>query len=387
MIVQQFNLNRAVAWCARFANRKSTIPMLKGVRLTGGLAPGTGGLRSELAIEATDLELAGGLTCPGKGGKSFDIVVDAALLVKTVKNLDPGDVEIEGSDGGLTIKQGADVFSVPLLADVSSWPEIPRGGEIETSLDGGELRGQINGVKSAICTEVSRFTLSGALLELCAAGAGLKFRLIATDGHRMAWYGDTEKWDGVRLALLPARLLEELARDKSATVWLSFSGAESTATYVTPGFIHARLADGWITSRLLTGSFPDWRRVAGLEGTSVDRWRVPVKEFSRALAKVIPFADERSHAVILDVSDGKLTLKVEVEGKGAAQSAIGGELVSGNGVSLPQGFDTAYLVDYLKSINGAEEVEFDAAMVEKMPCGIVFHGPGGQHYRIMPQRI
>jgi DNA polymerase III subunit beta len=265
---------RELEWCARFIERKTTIPILSNVllRKSGEL----------LYLTGTDLEI-GAQTSIEADGPDFELTVPVHLLLKYLKKVDDlalllvpnirlrptkegphiATCEGQGTEGcceapevvsaGLRIQHGDEFATVEIEGmPAESYPCLPSRplGSIEI----GGLEAAIPRACIAICAEESRFTLNGALLDI----QGETAQFIATDGHRLS-VADAKVFDVEwRLrnaaepfrALIPKHALTELVRLGDS----AFLCRDKDHIFFTVG-------ERTITSRILTGNFPDWERV------------------------------------------------------------------------------------------------------------------------------
>lgn len=382
-------------WCARFIEKKSTIPVLSNV-----LFQKRGDF---LNITATDLEIGGVTSLEIGAGPDFEIAAPAGLLIKYLKKVDESTVFLvpeiimtapfygphpetcgetcdcnlkpqtlsvtlrleHGADGAMNVP-GMEAFQYPTL------PSTP-----PTLLQLGGLKTAIPRAVIAISDEVSRFTLNGALLRV----QGNQAHLIATDGHRLSMV-ELIAYDSADVkALIPRKALTELVRLSDGAF---FSQDDKHAFFA----VGART----IVSRKLTGNFPDYERVMPKDlAYATD---VSVAPLRKVLDRVALFADERSHAVLFSVN-GSMAVSADSCGRGAASGKVpidcirrldseNGYDVLTSGLAYPYGagFNAEYVAEFLKSAD-VPDVRFH---FNKCAHAAEWTAPGWR-YVLMPMRM
>jgi DNA polymerase-3 subunit beta len=216
-----------------------------------------------------------------------------------------------------------------------------------------------------------RYYLNGLLLEV---GPNI-LRLVATDGHRLA-FQELQTGDNTveaRQVIVPRKGVLELMRllaDSDAEVVLKL------------GANHLRVLLGEIrfTSKLIDGKFPDYQRVIPREGGRVviaDR-----QVLRSALARAGIVLNDKTTGVALQLEDWILRAKARNPDQEEAEEEVE---INYSGGPMEIGFNVTYLLDALGALNGElAKLSFsDAAsscLLEEA------EGSGGRHV-IMPMRL
>jgi DNA polymerase-3 subunit beta len=209
------------------------------------------------------------------------------------------------------------------------------------------LRGMIAKTGFAIASEESRYTLNGALMVLKPES----ITMVATDGHRLAHIERSgEKFEGVSgelKTLIPKKAMDELRSllDSTDAESIDFAKDEST--------LYFRIGPRLLTSRQLTGQFPNFEAVLPKDNTK--SVTLPGNELGAAISRVAQFADERSRAVRLRMEKGELKLSASSTETGESEDTIE---TSYQGDSLTVGFNAQYIIDFLKAV-GAGDVKLE----------------------------
>lgn len=362
-LVRELNLSQGVV------EKKTTIPILSNV-LVEAKADG-------LAITATDLELGIRCTAPAAVKTAGSGTIPAKKLLDYVRLLPDADIQLKFSDShwaSLTCGR-----SKSRIAGMSreSYPELPEMPAATSQIRLRALTSLIQKTVFAISNEDSRFTLNGALLLV--EGGGLT--MVATDGHRLALAHESGCADeGISSrTLLPKKAMLELMKMAGEA-----DGEDPRVDFATDdNHLFFQLNGRLLMSRKLTGNFPDYERVLPRSHAHVitlDR-----DELKATIERVSQFADERSRAVKLKLSDNVATMHSSLSETGESEESLGIEYV---GPTVEIGFNAQYLLDFLRALP-EDKVSFhfkDAQSAgELRPAG---EGLSYEYrYVVMPMRI
>jgi DNA polymerase-3 subunit beta len=321
--------------------RKTTIPILSNFLFEAA--------GDRLSITATDLDLSLRTGCPAKVKKEGACTIPARRLFDYVKLLPDGEITIKLLENHwVNLRLGRSNTKMVGMAR-SNFPSLPAfPGTTNHKLPSKALHRMIAKTIFAISNEESRYTLNGALLVLKADS----MTMVATDGHRLAHIetsGPNFKGPGTELRILvPKKAMGELnslLNDYDGE-FVDFAKDESTLFF--------RLGDRLLTSRQLTGQFPNYEAVLPRDVTKTVA--VPTDAISSAIQRVAQFADERSGAIRLRLD--KCEIKVSSSSSDAGESEDSIE-TSYQGDGLTIGFNSQYLLDFFKAAgSGAVRLEF-----------------------------
>lgn len=308
MLIAKNDLARLLGSVTKATDTKGTIPILGTVRL---VADGTA-----LTATGTDLDLEVSGSIPATG--TLSACVDAKLLSGIVSKAG-SEITLETEPGQLVVKSGRSRFRLPTLP-VEDFPSFNHG-DFPVTFEA-DLAALFAPVAFAISTEETRHYLNGIYLEPTAA--------TATDGHRLAHAkADLPVFQPI---IVPRKTVGILPKG-SARVSLS-----STK-------IRVQTADMVMTSKLIDGTYPDYRRVIP---TGNDKYVLADKAaLQAAVARVSTVADQRGRAVKLEIAPGQIALSV----RGDAEATDSVE-VDYSGEPLEIGFNAAYLQEILTNVPG-----------------------------------
>jgi DNA polymerase-3 subunit beta len=196
----------------------------------------------------------------------------------------------------------------------------------------------------AASVDETRYNLNGVYLEaLPEAG---KLRMVATDGHRLAYVDRSlgSELDALSPGvIIPRKGLAELKRlvdeEDADEIQIGFQGNSGLV----------RKGDVTLVMRLIEGEFPNYRQVIPREpGQSL----VLATEMLRhAIRRVALLSAERSRAIKLELADGLLRLSSTNPDLGEAQEELDVDY-SGEGFSVA--FNARYLIDSLAVMHSKE---------------------------------
>lgn len=335
--VPQELLQRALGQVSRAVATKTTFPVLSNVLLEA--------TADTLKLAATNQEIGITSWVPAKVDEAGSVTVDARLLSEFVNTLPLDSVRLSVEPGRYSLKVhglGADAAINGIDADeFPVFPTIDDGAQ-SVRIDPQLLREMIGQVEFAAASDDSRPVLTGVLMRfdgesvILAAADG--FRLAVREGELLAPVG--ERLD----IIVPARALRELAR-------IVGDRAEPVELMVTPnrGQLVVRTEDAEFFSRLIDGTFPDFRQIVPREFAT--RLELGREDFLTAVRRAGFFARDNNDVVRIEAKTGSDELmpgNVEVSATAAERGSSQSEVAAA--VHGPEGkiaFNSRYLLDVL----------------------------------------
>ena len=332
--VSKSDLVRELGLTQGVVEKKTTIPILSNILVETD--------QDQVWLTATDLELGIRCACPARIKKEGAGTIPARRLLDYVRLLPDADVQVK-----LAENQWASFVcgrSRTRIAGMSreSFPELPQMPKPLAEIPLSTLSQMIASTIFAISAEESRFTLNGALLILNESG----LVMVATDGHRLAMVEKHVELPGLTgsyRALLPKKAMSEIQKlaSENGNKRIEFSGNENHLFF--------RIDKRLLLSRKLTGNFPDYDRV--LQKEHPHTLLIQRDELKSAIERVAQFADERSHAIRLQILKGELKVHSSISETGESEETIP---VDYTGSDMEIGFNAQYLLDFLRSVDQSE---------------------------------
>jgi DNA polymerase-3 subunit beta len=295
LTVTQENLNRALSSVGRVASSRTPLPILNNILLRTD--------KNRLLLAATNLELAITEHIGAKVEKNGAITIPARLLAEFVSNLPKGNVDLSVEGTKLHISSGSYDSTIHGMAP-DEFPELP---DISTDqsleLDAGLLKKAITQTIPVVSRDDTRPVLTGVY---CHAHEGQLY-FAATDGYRLAERSLAPVNNEIS-AIIPSQTLQDVVRvisDDTKEVIVLFDETQ----------VRFRCGDSEITSRLIDGSFVDYRKLIPQE-TDITM-EVSKDEFLRITKIASLFARE---------SGGSITIKAEVKTKQVSIHSVASQL-------------------------------------------------------------
>ena len=351
--------------------RKTTIPILSNFLIE---AEG-----DRLNITATDLDQAIRTSAEAKVKKPGACTIPARKLYDYIKLLPEGDISIKLLENHwVQIRSGRSNTKMVGMAR-ANYPQVPDFPTVAaTSISASALKTLINRTIFAISNEESRYTLNGALLVIKAESLAM----VATDGHRLAYVEKPnellEGISGEKRVLIPRKALQELQQ------LLSVSDADKVAFADDEHTLFFRVGHRTLSTRKLSGQFPNFEAVMPRDNTKFAVVRS--SELAAAIERVAQFADERSGAIKIRLEQNELKLSSSSTDSGESEDTIETPY---NYDPLVVGFNSQYLIDFLKAIGNSGEVRLE--FKDAQSAGQMRPEDGNEdvkyRYILMPMRI
>ncbi|HET9411432.1 MAG TPA: DNA polymerase III subunit beta [Candidatus Saccharimonadales bacterium] len=288
LTVTQENLNRALQVVGRVASGKTPLPILNNIlfKVTG----------NRLMLAATNLELAITQHVGSKIDQEGSITVPARLMSEFIANLPKGNVELEAEGTKLHIRCGTYTSTINGMAP-DEFPELPSIEEKQAvTIPVTDLKRGLQQTVLVASSDDTRPVLTGVF---CHSFEGHMY-LAATDGYRLAERRLIATSQDIS-AIVPVSTLNDVLRvvhDDMNEVKLVFDENQ----------VRILLDDVEITSRLIDGSFPDYRTL--IPKQSDIAITLQKDEFVRVAKVASLFARESGGSVTLNGEASSNTLRI-----------------------------------------------------------------------------
>jgi DNA polymerase-3 subunit beta len=339
--IPKTDLQRGLARIQSIVEKRNTMPILANVLLNISDATHS----NQLDLCATDLEVGirSGHTCEIKEAGS--VTTSAKKLYEIIREIPDEPVYVEvAANAYLTIRCARAEFTLAgTTAD--EYPTLPAfGASNMTTVQASVLRDMIDRTMYASSVDETRYNLNGVYLEHQPKTG--KLRMVATDGHRLAYVDRTLSADMSPLSsgvIIPRKGLAELKRlvdeDDADEIELGFEGNSGLA----------RKRSVTLVMRLIEGEFPNYRQV--IPSDTTHQLTTGREALVHALRRVSLLSAERSHAVKMDLSQGCLALSSNNPDLGEAREEVD---VDYAGDALSVAFNARYLMDALGAAGSKE---------------------------------
>lgn len=323
------SLKAALKTVVAAVEARSTIPILSNVLIR--VDP------QHMTVTATDLDIEITRQVPvGQSSGSWGTTVLGRVLAGAADKLPKeAEVTLTQEEGRLRIACGRARFMLPTLP-VDDFPFIATGDwAAQWEMAGSDLAEALAHARPAMSTEETRYYLNGVLFQRWEA----ELWLVATDGSRLHSVG------------LPAPdgsepLGDSIVPRKAVPIIATLCAEARVDVAFSPGKMRLCAGETTLTSKLIDGNFPDWRRVVpqGADQTcSFDP-----RALEEALGRVAAIHTGKERAVKLDIASGSITLTVTCPETGTATEEI--EAAASGECTI--GFNARYLADVLAQLPG-----------------------------------
>jgi DNA polymerase III subunit beta len=371
IVVTKAELTNALARVQGIVERKNTVPILSCVLLEAHGA--------EVSISATDLEIFLRSRHQAQVAKEGAVTAPAKKLFEIVREFPDGDVRlVAGDKGWLRIEMGRARFKVMSLPN-DDFPALPEGTEGEKiEIAPALLVEAIEKTGFAMSHDQTRQALNGILLEVDPAGGDeADLRLIATDGHRLAFIQRRCRASiaGSRGMIVPRKAITEVRKllgDEASAAAVEISLQENR--------LFVRVGLTLMVTRLVDGQFPDYRQVIPTGGP---RAAVVEKEpFYRAVRRVATVTADRVSLVRFSFLPDRVAVTAVNPELGEASEDVAAECTGGD---IELGMNARYVMDVFSVIEQEKVViEMNEAL---SPALIRPLGDDGYRCVVMPMRL
>jgi len=313
--------------------RKQTLPILSNVLIENQ--------DGKIRFTATDLEIQITTTIDTgtRGGQSAAFTVGGKKFQEILRVLpDQSKITIDTKENKAQIKTNKSRFSLQTLP-AQDFPQL--SNQLENAkkivLPQKELKNLLFSVQYAMAQQDVRYYLNGVLLII----DGNKLKVVATDGHRLAYNagvidGDYEKQE----IILPRKAVTELSKllaDSDESVELEFSQQQ----------VKVNFSGITLITKVIEGKFPDYERVIPKYDNHLNMERAVMQQ---ALQRAAILSNEKFRGVRFVLTEKNLSIISSNSEQEEAQEEIETDY---HGEPLDIGFNVNYLMDGLNNISNS----------------------------------
>ncbi|MFV0665204.1 DNA polymerase III subunit beta [Denitromonas sp.] len=326
-----------------------------------------------LTLLATDIEIQIRTTAIVSGGPDDLNITVAARKLQDILRALPGDTDIALSldDSRMTVKAGRSRFALQTLP-AADYPRLSVAEDegVRFTVSQRAFKKQLALVQYAMAQQDIRYYLNGLLTMV----DGSTLRMVATDGHRLAYIesqidGNFPRTD----VILPRKTVLELARQPA-------DSDEPLEVIIAGNQIVFRFGDIELISKLVDGKFPDYERV--IPQNHPKELRLARQPLHAALSRVAILTNDKFRGVRIVLSSGSL----KIISSNAEQEEAQEELeIDYDGDGLDIGFNVTYLLDVLNNVSTDDVLvrlnDGNSSALITLPGNDAFK------YVVMPMRI
>lgn len=344
--------------------KRHTLPILSNVLMEKN--------GDRLTLLATDIEIQIRTETVTGGADKASLTVAARKLQDILRSLpESSEVTLNYEDRRLQLKSGKSRFNLQTLP-AEDFPHMAGadGAKTRISISQKQFKRLLALVQYAMAQQDIRYYLNGLLLVV----NGSEIRLVATDGHRLAYASESLPGTHDRQeVILPRKTVLELYRQLA-------DNDDSLEIVLAPTQVQFRFGNIEFVSKLIDGKFPDYERV--IPQNHSKSIRLKREGLLHSLQRVAILTNEKFRGVRLVVTTGALKIVSSNAEQEEAQEEIE---IDYSGETLDIGFNVTYLLDVLNNLNN-ESIECRLA---DSNSSALFMLPEQQNFKyvVMPMRI
>jgi DNA polymerase-3 subunit beta len=332
-IIAKDELARIVSRGLNVVSAKPSMPILSNL-----LIEASGGV---VTLTATDLVVGVRCCAPAKVLEEGSTTLPAKTLSSLVRELTALNIEVTTGSNEITeMVSGSSRFKLHGMSR-NEFPELPDlSGAEQAKIPRGAFHEALYRTAFASSREDNRFILTGVLIKIEAG----QMSFVGTDGKRLAKASISAGADATAEGqyVLPAKAVDELLKGLAGG-----NDEEEVSLFFLSDRIAVQTAGFLVMAKLLTGDYPDYRRVIPNDvdtGFSLHR-----EELISLLRQISLFMAEASHSVRFSFSDGELSLSSNTSKVGEGHVSMP---VNYTGDRLDIAFNPSFFIDILRHCQG-----------------------------------
>lgn len=294
------------------------------------------------------------------------VAVSGVALNELVKDLTGDVLDIETTPEALSIRLKRGSYALPVFKDAATF--VPALTGPVGSVSGVDFAKAVSQVVVAASKNEATLVLTGVRMEL----ADGKITFAATDRYRLSTAQidvTLEAEDSSLSVIVPVKQLADAARLFAKDPSVSISVADGTIAFTTP--------DTSVHARLMSGEYPEWRRLMAVSPTFTVT--ADAAEFAGALKRNSRINPDN---ICLEFKDGGITVSGAASDAGSGSEEIAGSFDETVETAVKVLFNPGLLLDGLASFAGAT-----VTIAVADPIKPVLIGDGSSHaYLAMPRR-
>ncbi len=371
--VEKEDFLKMITRAQNIVEKRNTMPVLVNVLLEAK--------DNHIKIFATNLEVSLTDKCPAVIKTEGKVAISAKNLYELTKELSEGTLFFEKQKNNwLKIQQNKSRYNIVGI-NPDEYPVFPTFETNEfTKIQSSLLKEMIEKTIYSVSNDETRYHLNGVYFENFLEGSSWKFKMVATDGHRLSLIQRTfEKNNDLKVpmqngVIIPRKGLYEIKKLIDSCdydeIEMAIEGAQ--LLFKTDATV--------LMIRLIEGKYPNYKQLIPQnlkENISINR-----EELLSSLKRVSLLSNQKSKGVTLNFSGGKMEITSNNPDLGDAKEELD---VDYKGKDFKIGFNARYILDVLTSI---DEVDIDLSFKDHLSPGLMKpNKDNGYTCVIMPMKI
>ena len=319
-------------------DKKNSLPILSNILIEAR--------DNELTLSSTDMDISIIEKIDCNVLENGSTTINSQILYDIVRKIDDNsEIEIISNDGKLlTLRADGSRFSLACLPK-EDFPIIDQDNSGNTiKINSKIIFKLIDKTKFAISNEETRYFLNGLYFNITKDKSNSILTLVGTDGHRLAKFshnieGNIDQVSGV---IIPKKTIYELCKllseiDRDINISISSNK------------IIFKIDDIIFISKLIDGSFPDYKRVIPNDNSNI--LKINREILLSAVDRVSTIANEKSPVIKFKLLQNVLNLNTINNESSTASEDL---KINYNGDEIEIGFNSKYIMDILNNLEDEE---------------------------------
>ena len=319
-------------------DKKNSLPILSNILIEAK--------ENQLILTSTDMDISIIEKIACSVMEDGATTISSQILYDIVRKIDDeSEIEIISNDGKLlTLRSDGSRFSLACLPK-EDYPIIEQDNSgVDILVNSKILYKLIDKTKFAISNEETRYFLNGLYFNVTNDGKSNIVTLVGTDGHRLAKFSHeiNDKIDPISGVIIPKKTIYELSKLLSEI-------DDEVKISITSNKIVFKVNDITFISKLIDGSFPDYKRVIPKDNKNI--LKINRDKLLSAVDRVSTIANEKSPVIKFKLIQDILNLNTINNESSTASEDL---KISYEGDEIEIGFNSKYIMDIVNNLDDNE---------------------------------
>ena len=336
--INKLNFFKTLSHLQGIVDKKNSLPILANILIEAK--------NNTLILSSTDMDISIIEKISCNVMEDGATTINSQILYDIVRKIDDNsEIEIISNNGKLlTLRSDGSRFSLACLPK-EDYPIIEQDKSgIEINISPKILFKLIDKTKFAISNEETRYFLNGLYFNVTNENDNNILTLVGTDGHRLAKFSHSidRKIDNLSGVIIPKKTIYELSKLLSET-------DDNIKISISSNKILFIIGDIIFISKLIDGSFPDYKRVIPNDNSNI--LKINRSKLLSAVDRVSTIANEKSPVIKFKLLENVLNLNTINNESSTASEDLNVEY---NGDEIEIGFNSKYIMDIVNNLEDNE---------------------------------
>ena len=336
--ITKLNFFKTLSHLQGIVDKKNSLPILANILIEAK--------NNTLILSSTDMDISIIEKISCNVMEDGATTINSQILYDIVRKIDDNsEIEIISNNGKLlTLRSDGSRFSLACLPK-EDYPIIEQDNSgIEINISPKILFKLIDKTKFAISNEETRYFLNGLYFNVTNENDNNILTLVGTDGHRLAKFSHSidRKIDNLSGVIIPKKTIYELSKLLSET-------DNNIKISISSNKILFIIGDIIFISKLIDGSFPDYKRVIPNDNSNI--LKINRNKLLSAVDRVSTIANEKSPVIKFKLLENILNLNTINNESSTASEDLNVEY---NGDEIEIGFNSKYIMDIVNNLEDEE---------------------------------